>query len=579
MVPRGRGEAVGAKSVSAPSLRFRFFHDTPEKLWVRWTLLALAFRLIEAATRFRWNHPDEWYQTIELSNALVRGEGIFTQEVAFHMRNLSWPTLLAIPASLEAPLGLRIFLILATVAVLGLGVSWGLRALAERDGLSRTRAWPWALATFAFAWFIQGDLMRPSQETAATIAVWTALGMLATGQPLLAGIAALACAAFKTPAALFTAGLGAVMLARAVRSGEWRSFAKFAAGLALGGALFGLQDWRVYGHPWEGFWTHFLYNGRTGLSASLFGTQPVSTYLELFTGHWGNFLAPLGLALTTGFLYAFPKACWRLEPWAWALAAYAIGHLFSPHREPRFMAPIELLWAYGGALGMQRLWERVPSDARTFRRLSLALTALLFAVNLPFFVKQLWGNLWVPDGTYFEIERHLAEHPQACAVITVRKPLAVTLPRGWQTRAFGYFPQKRGEEFLAEAALKPLTWLERAPRCAPEQAVLLHARKPSPALRAAGCEVLRSGLLNILPRASWETVLARGWVSGAWLRCPSTMLDRFAQTRTLRALFHEWKPLERFPSAHVTGPEILEMIARERERLNVDEGSFSDFES
>ena len=57
------------------------------KTFLRWALIALALRGVAAFTRLKWNHPDEWYQTVEYGNYLVNGTMVYTGELALHMRN------------------------------------------------------------------------------------------------------------------------------------------------------------------------------------------------------------------------------------------------------------------------------------------------------------------------------------------------------------------------------------------------------------------------------------------------------------------------------------------------------------
>src|SRR5689334_6556537 len=60
-----------------------------------WMVFAVLVRLIAAKTHTHWFHPDEWCQTLEPAYLIAHGFGFHSQEIGLHMRNLTWPTLLA----------------------------------------------------------------------------------------------------------------------------------------------------------------------------------------------------------------------------------------------------------------------------------------------------------------------------------------------------------------------------------------------------------------------------------------------------------------------------------------------------
>src|SRR4051794_19766667 len=92
-----------------------------------WWIFAIACRVLASITHSHWFHPDEWRQTIEPANLIAHGFGYHCQEFGLHLRNLTWPVLIAgvlkithliQPSSID----LRIFSINFLCGILDLGI-------------------------------------------------------------------------------------------------------------------------------------------------------------------------------------------------------------------------------------------------------------------------------------------------------------------------------------------------------------------------------------------------------------------------------------------------------------------------
>ena len=501
-----------------------------------WLLFGIATRFIASLTHSTWNHPDEWFQTVEFAQLFVSGQMSFTQEVALHMRNLSWPALLAIPLGLAktiAPdwIGLRIFLVEFFTGLLQLCAFWGWWKVMNSQFVRLPNSLKhFGAALFLAAWFVPADAIRPSQENLSAIAIWITLGLLAKKKWFWSGVLTVAIGAFKYPALLASLGIAfAVSADLLAQRASTRPFFKYFRGLLAGGVLFGIPDAMGYGRPWESLWMYLQYNVWTGLSASQFGTQSAAVYWEYFVGHWGRFLWPVFLLLGIGFGRSILQSLQKLQPWAYAFTFYLVGHLLVSHKEPRFMIPIESLFVYGGFVGLVS-WEN--EKVRLWIRKLKWVWVFCGVVNALFFLKGLWGDTWKPAQTFFDLNRHLNDPSRTCAVVTVRKPLSLHLP----SLPLAYFPSDRKVNSFEQTVNRPLIWIQKDAACEMDETVLIHLHKPAEAWTQHGCALLDSGVLRVLPRTKWDWAIEKDYASGVWYRCPATVLPLFQRPEVRKIL-------------------------------------------
>lgn len=512
-----------------------------------WFLLALTLRIIAAWTHASWHQPDEWFQTVEFGNLLANGFMTHSQEVELHLRNLSWPALLALPLWLARWLTpdwihLRVFLVQLFTGLLDLAMLWGFWQCLSRFRLSR--AWQHlALAIWILPWVMLNDSVRPSAEHLAAVATWVCLGLLARGRLGWAGFFCVMIAAMKYPAGLVSLGVAVSVLA-SEKSGRPR--ARFALGLAAGFLAGGAADWVVYGRPWESLWMYLQYNVASGASARAFGSQSVAVYFTFFRYRWFRSLLPLGLALAPAGAVGLARGLRRLEPWALGFAFYLIPHLVIAHKEGRFMAPIDGLWVFAAIPVLAEACSRAGARTRAWLRRLAVTTAVLNGV---FLLGSLWGDTWKMNGTYFDqswLRRSFA--PDACAILTQRMPISVLYPwrdpRRVPEPALGYFDREQA------AGSRVLAWAERAgPEASCRGPWLVHLERPDASWeRERGCELLPSGVLSGL--------LARGWMRGPWYRCPPSVRAAFREELTERPLSHAIPRFATLPS----GSEAVQLF-------------------
>ena len=542
----------------------------------RWILLALLFRLIAAGTQISTGHPDEWFQTVEFGNYLAFGFLGQTNEFLLHMRNLTWPTLLAAPLKLShwiAPenLFLRLYAVKILTGLLDLLMIWGFSKLLETE-----TSWPrrWKTATWALfilPWFTIADSVRPSQEHLSAIACWFTLGLLALIDTsnlkknlLLAGtgICIILTGAFRYPSGLLGLGILVALLLRRSIKNKGTPLLKtrwIFLGLILGLGLGGLADWIFYGRPWESLWMYLQYNVFTGISRRDFGSQPaLATYLTYFKGYLGGIFIPIGLACTALIPIGLFQGISRLQPWAFATSFYLIGHFFISHKEPRFMAPIFFLtlWAF-----LQGAWIIQQFLSDSLKRICFAVLCIVAVLNTALLARALWGETWKAGSNYLELGSLLKQNP-ACAIITVRRPVSTLLP--WNQAghvpepALAYFPAPAHQPSSQNMASLPLIWIERQPTCFAGSFVLFQPQQPEYFFeQIAGCKILKAGPLKFFSQSNQVNWIERKWVTAPWYSCPSSILLFFKQQETRRILVKSLFPMIRLPEFGVSAEEFI----------------------
>lgn len=546
------------------------------RIWI-WLFLAILFRMAAAFTHQGWHHPDEWFQTLELGNLLANGVGSNTQEISLHLRNLTLPSFLSIPLLLAgwldpSNLWFRIFLVQAMVAIFSLGAIWGFYALLRdhvQRGYKNARFIPreeagwviFGMVVFSLSYFSLPDAIRPSAENFSFYFFMLSLGFLLRGRLFLSGFLAVGIFAMRYPSGLLSLGLALGVLFSDRLKGEKGRKAKwlFFYGMAAAVPVFGAADWFFYGRPWESLWMYLQYNVFTGLSAQNFGTQTVAVYGQYLVGHWFRFLFPLGAVLAVASIWGFWAQIRKRSPEAIAFFVYLLGHVLVPHKEPRFMVPIEYLWAWLGWVGLydhRRYYEWIL-------RMKWAKATIVFflVLNCGLLVGNLRGQMLQSVGTYFELPFHLKKR-QVCGVVTVRKPISTTLlgrSHAMPAPALAFFPADKKLDSFSEVGSKPLIWIQKAPSCSGKDRALLHVHRTSEEWDRRGCVLLRSGLLSFLPKDFWKPVIKRNWIRGPWYDCPSSILSVFAHSETRAVLAHGFERLSSLPPLGVEPEKLLEL--------------------
>ncbi len=322
--------------------------------------------------------PDEVHQTLEPAHRLAFGYGLRAWEFVAGARHWALPATFALWMKAAHWLGAddpRVCLgvIRALLCASGLAAAWASGQLARRLGAD---AWGAAAATAAFAVMGLSAYFAPRamSETAAALPVVLGLAWAmpreATAQERLAGAGLLTLAVFfRLHCALFGVGLVLLWLARRQAKAALEISAVFAAGAVLYGAIDALT-WGSWFHSARAYLGFNLLEGKS----ALFGVAPPAFYPR----HLWASLGPLWPVLCALALLGARRS----PPLALFFAAFFLAHLFTPHKELRFLFPaLPLLCALAG-LGISQL-SRLHARAGWAGLAALGLAVTLSAVRLP----------------------------------------------------------------------------------------------------------------------------------------------------------------------------------------------------
>lgn len=543
-----------------------------------WFVVALVTRVLAAASQANWGHPDEWYQTVEHAHAIAFGVGTWTEATELHLRNLFWPTILSgvlqiSEALVPGDVGVRVFSVRAFTGLLNAWTVFHLVMLFRGTQISRS-AQTLALSLWVLVDFWIADSVRPSQEHLSLLSMMWSLSYLVQGKSLRAGVFASLAGAMRYPSGLFSAAIllvgliGWPLRSRAVEAG---SRTKLLVGVLFGILLGGIPDWIHYGRPYESFYFYFQYNVLTGLGAKNYGVQSLDEYLRFFQGHFGRMLIlPLSLWLLSGIPLGLWRALRHQAVWLIPMVAYLVGHAWTPHKEPRFMAPVLPLLVFTAVLGV---W--IPQWKNLLVKRAVLL--LIFTGPLLLGLRTLWGETFRNSGVYEEVSHHLEtiadRGERVCAVVAPQRPLVAKLPGPRNSRelpvpATAFFPVRPhslltpSDKQLQE---RPLIWIEHPPTdClsggADTTKLLLLLPRSHPSWKEDQfCERLSSGIYRILPASLHGWIDEQGWGGASWWKCPPVVLTLFERVETRKILAWEGYPRwESLPPLRVSGEELLQ---------------------
>jgi hypothetical protein len=312
---------------------------------------------------------------------------------------------------------------------------------------------------------------------------------------------------------------------------------------------------------------YLQYNLFTGSATQVFGKKGPGEYLEFFSWNWRTYpiLLLLGFTLLGASFYGIWRGLKRAQLWAFCLIVYLIGHLLVPHKEGRFMIPIETLLLWGAFLGLGAIFS-----GRIAKRYSLIpkvlRTLLLFSglANCGIFLHALRADLWKNHGTYRELGSHLQSNPKICAVLTAGESSSIMVPfeaaplensNTAPSPALGVLSLERDRHGYSELRNSEIIWFEHAPQC-DTQSVLLHTHKLHPGWIAEGCTLLPTGLLRILPKDTQVWILQQGYRASAWYNCPASIFGYFGSQKVHHIYTHKFSRIENLPGFGTTAKEL-----------------------
>jgi hypothetical protein len=265
-------------------------------------------------------------------------------------------------------------------------------------------------------------------------------------------------------------------------------------------------------------------------------------------------------------------------------AAYLIGHLFTPHKETRFMIPLEPYFVMAAIVGWEALilgefGSRWSGKLILPKWLAALAIVLPITANAAFSLKGAWGDRYKTAWTFFEWPAQWAAHPETCAVISTVRPRGALLPKvDSSTLTWGFYPLSRSSaraSLPAQNAQVPLIWLDRTPKCTESQTFLLHIPRIDSAWETqAQCTRLESQLEKTASTLGLRTHLKSDWISGPWYVCPSSSLKLFTLTEVREVTGRKFSHWEELPPYAISAQE-LDRLGRQHQSMG--DGTFADW--
>jgi hypothetical protein len=378
----------------------------------RWFVAGLAIRFLTAPLLLQWFHPDE-RQTLEFAHFLAHGSLHPFLESRLHLRNQTVPWLFSFVIRACDAVGLAHpwAYLTAFHGIVGLWSMLGFAALVacfRREFPAHRRAARTLGWFFAVFWGFPLLYSRMLLEALSFPAAALLLNAVRERRPGRAGFWAVFGGILRYPSALWAPG--AALAAWTRRRIGARELAWALSGAAGALILGGLADAAVYGRFLDSASAYWSFNRPGGPVQGMFGDDSLEVYWRWFAYLFTPWLGTLALLAGAAAL------AMRRELLLFCLP-YIAGHLWTPHREPRFLLPLLpflalALWEAGAAhdfasRGASR-WRTLPGRVRYAIVAMGALHAALALAWLPLYAWAQWNSA---QGAVLRGYRALAERP------------------------------------------------------------------------------------------------------------------------------------------------------------------------
>jgi hypothetical protein len=520
----------------------RSFENIPLKYWLAFACLS---RLILSFTYQSYNHPDEWYQTIEFSNLLWGKKATYSPEIFWHMRNLSWPWILSLVSRLAYAISphslfLQTISIQLFCAALDFVAIWSVIKIIDKLDISHKKLWS---IFFLTAHFLLKDSTRPSQDHISTIIFYGALALSFYQHWFLAGVLTSLIGATKYASGLLSVGLSiAFFIMFYLKHVSLKNLLKLHFGIVFGILVGGLADYIYYGVFYESMWSYFYFNIYSGLMNKIFGEQTALVFLQYLFSQWKVFhftFFSIGFLATIKNLFGlFKKNILLLAP----LSVLLLGSIFIKHKEGRFITQIEIgLW----------LTLALALTHSTFNRFTPRILISSIFLNINFCGTNLLGDLNKPTFSYLKLPTLFHQANSPCAAITLKRPLGIFYLDQKVPQAFWHLGKK--DDFSSATKNLKLIWFGNH-QCKDLDRVLVQTYKQD---------------LNPFQCTEIESMGAK------WFDCPSSIIQMFAQ-QEVRNIFLDQMPS--FESPTFSTPSNV-MVLRQKDfeqKFNLSIGSMPD---
>ncbi|MFZ4712601.1 MAG: hypothetical protein ACOYL6_02710 [Bacteriovoracaceae bacterium] len=524
---------------------FQAVENIPVKVWIAF---ALVCRIILAITYSTYNHPDEWYQTIEYSNLMWGKKATYSLDMFWHMRNLSWPWILSLvsrvaflisPTSIWMQISsIQMFMVLIDFAEILLLVK-----LIEKWELNHKKLW---IAFFLSSHFLLRDSTRPSQEHISSIFFYSSVACASFGYWFWAGLLTSLVGATKYASGMLSAGLYFCFLIIFLRKKiNFKTFLQINLGVILGIALAGIADYVYYGIYYKSMWSYFYFLLYSGLSDKIFGHQSAIVHVKFLFSQWKVVHFCI---LFTGLLLVTKQIFKKYTDYLVLLlptSIFILGNLLMRHKEGRFITQIEIaLWLIL-AIGLSSWKYGTKWVPRVL--------TMLILLNVIFSISYLPGNITKPTFAYYQLPELIKNDNNICAAVVIKRPLgsfflSETVPQG-------FWPLGKSDDIQTAMKKLPILWYQNTV-CPIDQKVLIQTFKQDEFL-TLGCEKLDT-------------------FGSYWFKCPSTILNSFLKQEVRRIFLTELQPFE-LPTPETPGQEMMEREYAFEKKENLFMGSFPDW--
>lgn len=326
-------------------------------------------RLAAAPFLLQWFHPDE-RQVLEFAHRLAHPVSLNSPlqiflESELHLRNQTLPMLYSwIIQGLDF-IGLATphAYLTALYVILG-SLSWlALLKLIETFAQQRADNPPllpgrraiqlaWVFALF---WPFVVIYPRALLESVSLTAALFGLSFFTVRRFGWAGFFLAVAGMLRYPSILFLLG-GALLYTSQLKQNKATLFKDVCwgtLGVGAGVVLMGISDYKIYGNFFESASQYWGFNRPNGPVETQFGRDDLSVYLKWFEFVATPWLAPFLLALSL-------LALARTRVLMLFTLPYIIGHLWTAHREPRFMIPLMPFFFLAIAIQWDVLIKKIP---------------------------------------------------------------------------------------------------------------------------------------------------------------------------------------------------------------------------
>jgi len=384
----------------------------------------------------QWFHADE-RQMLEFAHFHAHGQLHPFMESKLHLRNqtlpwfFSWLIRGCDQIGLSSPRAYLVAMDLVIAIWTWLGF-WALLTV-FKDSLEEStnqakhqpvEALGWFFALF---WGFTFYYSRPLLEAVSFAPACFLLLAVRRRQAFRAGFWAGVAGVFRYPSILWAGGAALVWIFQEIRGSfkepsprPWVSSVLLGAlGLGCAVLLGGWADFGTYGKFLESAPAYWSFNRPGGPVSAMFGNDSLGAYFKWFRFLFTPWLAPVFLVFATWALFRVPVIGLFCLP-------YFLGHVWTPHREARFMLPLTpflvLAVASALALGRERHWEITRLVRRVHRmRWIKGLIAAHLVLNFTWYPFNIWAQWRSGQGILLRHYSEIAD--QAQELITLADPL------------------------------------------------------------------------------------------------------------------------------------------------------------